>query len=423
MNAKKVSTKVEKEQPQFRVVGDSIVWDYKRGEITLSVEDLDHIFYEYSKHGLNMSQVQVQNKHGLDALQWQSFKRTFDLVKDSDVFSPYSLSLVSDKAACDMIAQKIGEKYNPKNMRAVIAYESDKQRGKALDKVIKESASRDYEWQVLSNALLEYTSEAKAVKVRKTAPTKGIPAYAHICDIHGGAEIKASRGLQAYNYQVIEKRLKAIAEDINSKQPTEVTLGLNGDFIETFTGLNHINSWQGIAKTDGYGQDALIRVTEILVQFISQVNNVKEVLLTSGNHDRITSSNKEDVDGGVAKLVFVMLKARFNGLVDIDWDADVITRKIGGVGIIQTHGHLNMAKNAANLVKRYGYKGCYNLVMKAHLHSLIIKDDNEDYRDVVNPSIFTGNPYSKKGGWGSRSGYSYTEFQDKLPQQTFVTLH
>lgn len=133
-NKAKVEAAVVTDEPKFVVSGQSITWKYKRGVIELTIETLDNLFYQYSKHGLNMSAVQCQNALGFDALQWQSVKRTFDLVKDSDVFSPYSLSLVSNKDKCDMIAAKIAEKYSDKNLRQVIAYEDNKQTKKSIRK-------------------------------------------------------------------------------------------------------------------------------------------------------------------------------------------------------------------------------------------------------------------------------------------------
>ena len=415
MNAnEKLKVQVQDEEAPFRVEGNQVTWDYKRGTIELTVESLDEIFYQYSKHGLNMSQVQVQNKHGLDALQWQSFKRTFDLVKDSDVFSPYSLSLVSDKEACDMIAAKMKDKYSPKNMRQVVEYEDRKQTKKQYEKAIKRVADLDYRFQMLETEILDYVSQAKPKTVKTCADVKITNSVVHICDLHGGADIKPSRNLPAYGWKQLKQKLDVAQKDINARKAKNVTVVLNGDFIETFTGLNHANSWKNIDDQNGYGIKATIKVTDLIADFLSGVANISEVILLSGNHDRVTSSNKEDVEGEVARLIAYILGGQFP--FKVSWEDTVATRKIDGCGFIITHGHLGLGKKTADLiVNQYGYKNCYNVVVMGHLHSRKIMSDTYDSRVIHAPSLFTGNNYSKGLGYSSRAGYLHIHVERKLP--------
>lgn len=419
---KKVTAQVQEEKQDYRVKNGQVSWDYKRGEINLSVDELDEIFYQYSKHGLNMSQVQVQNKHGFNALEWQSLKRTFDLVKDSDVFSPYSLSQVSEKEACDMIANKIAEKYSPKNMRAVIEYEDSKQRKKAYEAAVKKANELDYRRHLYEDGLAEYISQAKPVTVRLTKATRDTHAVVHVCDIHIGADIEAEKNLPAYNAKVIADKLRQVAEDVNQRSPKKVSLVINGDLIETFTGLNHINSWKNIDKKYGYGVQATIKAIELLSEFISQVNNVQDVVIVSGNHDRSSSNNKEDVDGEVAQWVHYVLSKTYRTL-NVVWSKDVHTLKIDNCGFVFTHGHLGISKkNPDHIVDLYGYHGLYNLVILGHLHTRKVREDGMYNRVMNAPSIFTGNNYSKGLGYTSLPGYLYITVQKKLPVVVDVPL-
>jgi len=420
----KVMAPVQTDEPKFRVSGENISWDFKRGVIELTVDTLDRIFYEYSRQGLNMSAMQVQNKNGFDALQWQSVKRTFDLVKDSDVFSPYSLSLVSGKEACDMIAAKTAEKYSDKNLRDIVVYESSKQTHKAYEKAIKDSAKVDFKRQLFENGLLEYiTASTLAPVVRKTPDVKLGHAVVHIADLHVGADIAVERNLPAYNSEVLVNKLRAVATDVNSRKAKSVSLVVNGDLIESFTGLNHINSWKNIDKKYGYGVNATIQVVEILTNFISSVNNVVEVVLTSGNHDRTSSDKKEDVVGEVVQWVHYVLNARFGNKLRVTWDYDVASREIEGCGFVFTHGHLALSKkNPELLVNQYGYVGMFNLVIMAHLHTRKVLADSMAYRVLHAPSMFTGNNYSKGLGFTSLSGYLFITVKNKLPIVTDVPI-
>jgi metallophosphoesterase superfamily enzyme len=410
----KVTARIDEPEKKFRVVGDSIEWDYKRGTISMTVDALDELFYQYSKHGLNMSQTQVQNEHGLNALEWQSLKRTFDLVKDSDVFSPYSLSLVSGKERCDMIGRKVAEKYSDKNLRAVVAYEDRKQVKKQYEKAIKKVADLDYRFSILETEILDYVSQAKPKVVRTCTDTKIDEAIVHVCDLHGGADIKPSRNLPAYGWKQIEEKLDVIARDVNSRKAKNVVVVFNGDFIETFTGLNHANSWKNISEENGYGISATIKITDVISEFLSKINNIKQVVLVSGNHDRVTSSNKEDVEGEVARLIAYILKGQFP--FSVTWHEQVVSLKVGGCGFVFTHGHLGLGKKTADLiVNQYGHKNSYNMVVMGHLHSRKTMSDTYDSRVIHAPSLFTGNNYSKGLGYSSRSGYLYIYVENKLP--------
>jgi predicted phosphodiesterase len=420
----KLEAPIEEAVERFTVSGDSVSWKYKRGIIEITLEELDKIFYEYSKHGLNMSAVSVQNRHGFDALQWQSVKRTFDLVKDSDVFSPYTLSLYSGKEKCDMIASKIAEKYSPRNMREVIEYEDHKQTRKAYQKAVKEAEKGDYKRQLFENGLLEYITEAKfAPVVRKSTDVKIGNAIVHVADLHTGAEIESARNLPAFNSNIIAKKLLAVAQDANSRKAKKVTVVINGDLIETFTGLNHINSWKNIDKKYGYGVNATIKAFELINNFLSQVNNIHEVILISGNHDRVTSNNKEDVTGEVVQWVHYMLNATYGKKFKVEWSQDVASRAIDKCGFIFTHGHLLLSrKNPESITNLYGFPEHFNLVVMAHLHTRKILSDGIRTRVIHAPSIFTGNTYSKGLGFSSLSGYLYITVTNGLPVVTDFPL-
>lgn len=405
-----VTFQEEEETPAFHVdAKDKVKWKYKHGVMEIDLESLDQIFYEYSKHGLNLSQTKIQNKHGLTAIQWQSLKRTFDLVKDSDVFSFIQLERHDGETQCKMIADKIAQKYSPKNMRDVIEYEDNKQRQKAYEKSIKKVSQLEFRRQVFESELLDYVAEAKAVTVKRTKGKGKIKeALAHVCDLHIGADIIAAANLPEFNIQIVIDRLAEVARLINEEGAEKLTLAINGDIIETFTGMNHPNSWQNIDRNYGYGVKATIKASEILTDFISQINNVHEVLIVAGNHDRVTSSNKEDVDGEVVQWIHHILQGRFGHLFNVEWSSDVITRVIGGVNYIITHGHHALAKKpTAEIVNQYGKFGMFNVVLRAHLHTRIIAHDSLNYRNIVAPSIFTGNPYSKNLGFTTLAGFLF----------------
>ena len=404
----KVTVIIKKDKPKYVVnKNNKVIWESRGNDMEIDLSRLDEVFYNYSKHGLNKTAVQVQNQLGFSAIQWQSFKRAFELVKDSDVFSPYSLSLLSGKEKTDMIASKISEKYSDKNMRDVIAYENNKQKNRAYDKALKESSKLDYRRREFETAILEYVSNSsKIVKVRLTKKHNSRHAVHTIADLHIGADIEKSGVLPAFNIEIVRKRLSEIAKIINAEGNSLNTICFNGDFIETFTGLNHINSWKGIDNKYGYGTKATIMACDLLTEFLQEVNNIAEVLIVAGNHDRVTSNNKEDTDGEVIHWVHFILKERFKDRFKIDSSVDVIVRVINNVCYIWTHGHLSLSKRSpAEIVNIYGVQGMFCIIIEGHLHTRKVKADTSRYRSIVTSSIFTGNPFSKNLGYSTLPGY------------------
>jgi len=417
---------VEEDKPKFYVSKkDKVKWEYKHGVIEIDLGTLDQIFYEYSKHGLNLTQTRIQNKHGLTAIQWQSLKRTFDLVKDSDVFTHVSLERHDPETQCQMIADKIAEKYSAKNMRAIVEYEDTKQRGRAYEKAIKKAAMLDHRRQMFETELFDYVSKAKAVTVKTTKGKTLIDeAVCHICDLHIGADIEEEHNLPAYNVDVISKKLSQVAEETNAKNAKRVTVFINGDLIETFTGLSHINSWKNIDKKYGYGVKATIKAVEIISEFLSKVNNLHEVVIVAGNHDRVTSNNKEDVTGEVVQWIHYTLEAKFGHLFKLDWASDVSTRVIGGICYIVTHGHLALSKKpSAEIINQYGVHGMFCIILEGHWHTRKIKNDGLNYRHLTCPSIFTGNDYSKNLGFNTKSGFLFIYASEGYPIVIDYPIH
>jgi len=403
----KVTIEIKDREPKYVVKKDRVFWKARGDSMEIDLSQLDNVFYQYSKHGLNKSATQVQNLLEFNAIEWQSFKRTFELVKDSDVFSPYSLSLVSGKEKTEMIASKIAEKYSDKNMRDVIAYEDNKQKNKAYTKAIKEASGLDYRRREFETEILEYITKATAKVVAKKVNVKSKRHGVHtIQDLHIGADIEEAFNLPRFNSEIVVDRLNQIAENINAENNAKNTICLNGDLIETFTGLNHINSWKGIDKKYGYGVKATILACDILTDFLAKVENVHEVLIVAGNHDRTTSNNNEDVDGEVIQWIHYVLNSKFGGIFNIDHSTDVIVRVIDNVCYIWTHGHLNLSKRSpAEIVNIYGVAGMFCIVIQGHFHTRKITHDSARCRVIYASSIFTGNNYSNKLGFSTLPGY------------------
>jgi len=245
-----------------------------------------------------------------------------------------------------------------------------------------------------------------------------------IADLHLGAYVDNLIRTKDFSIDILANKLLDAVEDINSRKYADVHVHILGDLIESFTGLSHKNTWKGLDKAM-VGAEAVKLVVKILHEnFLSRIVNLREIKVVAGNHDRVTSDNKEDVQGGAANLVCWGLE-----LIgyDVEFNPLVITHTIGKISHILTHGHHSVSKKSTKqLCWDFGVQGNYNLICEGHLHSIIqklninqrdtyqtIADDAVDHRRMNCPSFFTGNFFSESLGYTSESGFVIVEDNGK----------
>lgn len=267
----------------------------------------------------------------------------------------------------------------------------------------------------------ELERQLKGVKKFKYKESKkGKEGVITITDLHFGAYIQGMKITPDFSITILCDMLQYAAKKVNKFGYSKVHVHCLGDLIESFTGLNHKNSWKGLDK-GMFGVSAIKLFVELFIKhFLSNIDNLGSIKLVAGNHDRVTSDNNEDVDGGAAELVAWALDLLG---YDIEFSTSVITHKVDGINYILNHGHLGLTKlSTQEICWKYGEKGVYNIVMEGHLHSRIAKlsanqvknfkmvmDDNVDCRRMVCPSLFTGNSYSEYGGWSTCAGFLISE--------------
>ena len=227
-----------------------------------------------------------------------------------------------------------------------------------------------------------------------------------------------------FSINILANKLLESVDKINERNYEKVHIHILGDLIESFTGLSHKNTWKGLDKKM-VGAEAVKLVVRILHEnFLSKIKNLDKVKVVAGNHDRVTSDNKEDVQGDAANLVCWGLN-----LIgyDIEFNPLVITHTVGNICHILTHGHHGISKKSTKQICwDYGIQGKYNLICEGHLHSIIqklninqrdgyqtFKDDSVDHKRINCPSFFTGNFFSESLGYTSESGFIITEDNGK----------
>lgn len=238
-----------------------------------------------------------------------------------------------------------------------------------------------------------------------------------VADLHLGAYIDGLVNTRDYSIPILIKYLETIVSNVNLMNYKEVNVLFLGDMIESFTGLNHKNSWKGLQKGMIGAEVIKFSVNILHEKLLSKINNLNHVKLVAGNHDRLTSDKDEDTDGGACDLIAFGLELRG---YNIEFHPTIISTEIDGINYILLHGHKGISRRATkDICWDFGKKGVYNVILEGHLHSIIqklsvnlkgkyniIKDDSVDHIRMNARSLFTGNGFSEDLGYSSNAGFS-----------------
>jgi hypothetical protein len=234
-------------------------------------------------------------------------------------------------------------------------------------------------------------------------------------DLHFGAYIKNLMNVDDFSPDILLDGLLESINVINGFGFKKTHIHINGDLIESFSGLNHINSWMSM-DTEMIGSNAIKMCSKMLHTAFQKVDNLGCIKIVAGNHDRLSKDNKEDVKGGAAELIAYCLELMG---YDVEFHPYVITHFVDGINHINLHGDKGISKKSTEkIILDYGIQGEYNLINEGHLHSVIeklsvkqretfeiVKDDSILHRRFYLPSFFTGNYYSATLGYTTNAGY------------------
>jgi len=242
-----------------------------------------------------------------------------------------------------------------------------------------------------------------------------------IGDMHIGAlEKEEGNGYTAeYNSELASKALRQASEYINSNKDSNANIALMGDFIESFTGKNHKDTWKYIYK---HGMEIAVEAFDKIQEFLSSINKLGSVYIVGGNHDRISDTKDDDQYGQVAWFIYQMLK-RANPDLDIIYDKRILVFDVGGIRYIAQHGHLPLSKLKMNdLIVDYGDNNKFNFIVSAHLHHRKIVDDSKNGRMIVIPSLTPTNHYAADLGRHSLCGFVRVQENCGMPITTDIPI-
>jgi UDP-2,3-diacylglucosamine pyrophosphatase LpxH len=391
---------------KYDVVDGTYVWRARRGPIAIPVELADQMFYEYSRHGLDMSQSQMRQKHDLKIWEWNSIKNTLFMYKDSNIISPHTEDNTPKDQLQQMIDERMGLKMKDKQRLIETSY--NRETIKRYKKVIEKDQIGEFALEKMIDELNETTADwkTKTATVKRTGDFKTERKWlvATVADLHIGCRAEGLQLTPDYSPEQARHLLDKVARRINAAKPTDVTLCFLGDVIESFTGLNHPNSWQSV-EFGMTGAKVIKEAISVIEEFVAKIDNVREILAVSGNHDRMTASKKEDSRGQIAEIIFYMLQRLYDKHVDVQYSDTVLSKQIDGIQYVMSHGDKKTPRDGKQAVIDYGDSKLFNVIIEAHTHSRKTSEDERTYRRITSPAIFTGNRYSEENAWHARPGF------------------
>lgn len=286
----------------------------------------------------------------------------------------------------------------------------------------------------LYNNILEEVSSYISKKKIRNVKGSGVGVVS-LADFHIGAEVTNLITTTDFNIDKIVEYLDDVAEVVNDRKYSEVHVNMLGDYFESISGLNHLNTFKSLMR-GGHGASVIKLAGVIITEFLSKINNLKSVNMVSGNHDRITISKTVDNEGAGAELLAHIIELKMP-TIEVNYHSYCLTKEFDGIGYVLTHGHFSMnKKSSASIIQRYGIDGKYNLWLEGHLHTrktvrtwvkkpvivedeLVVSIDDANYRKLTVPSVFTGNFYSETLGFTTSGGFIISENNGKGKPHVF----
>lgn len=230
------------------------------------------------------------------------------------------------------------------------------------------------------------------------------PIVVAIADLHIGAFIEGNTLHKDYNIEVCRQKLAYIA-GILSQQQRPVVIKFLGDYIESFSGKNHKDTWKQIEM---HGMEVALLAFDVIREFLDQIYGLVEVDMVSGNHDRVSADNEEDKQGQVGFLISELLD-RFTN-VPVTYHSDIITKVHDDVCYIMSHGHKRFSKMLpSEMVMNYGDQNLFNVMITGHGHQEKILHNSIKYQCRQIPAIIPANDYAKSLGASSMQGFTIFE--------------
>lgn len=403
------------------------------GPFSIPVDAVDDIAFWYSRKGADWSsrtiKAEISRKYDYDLAHWKwlVITKRLRIYKDGNIFSEWTWENTPPGEREQMVEERMAEK--AKFAPTLIEQAAQRQRQKDFKEVIVRDQRRQLFVETFYQALHEYAGPnplgGRRLPFRTPRPGAPDNLVAYLADLHYGAKVEYLPATMSYDTEILRRQLADAAEEINAMGANQVTIVILGDLIESWTGNNKPSTWLSLERGK-YGARAMWGVTDLIIEFLSNVRNLRRIRGIPGNHDRGAVKKEDEPVGQIALAIYEYLKRHTP--YDVESADMVLSEVIEGVNHIWGHGDYDFMKSkkgkewfTAQILK-YGKSGMYNQVVSAHFHTLQTRHDDLYYQHMTVPPMIPGSKYASGFGASSNPRVAITTFSRGRPYHHFAPV-
>jgi hypothetical protein len=385
----------DKIQAANDAVGDDEAYEFrdsvyvlrtKHGAFSITLEQADAIFMDFSKKGKDMSSEAILKKYSLKPEVWHAIKNKLRLYKDSHTFSPETVKHLSPEELDGKVEEAVGAHIDAVKEKMV----------KTHDRVFKQRAHSAFK--ILSNVenflahvrsyLANYVPEPiDYVPAEKVAPGR---VSVFLSDFHIG-----KRGTS----DIID-RLSAALDECVAAPEGEIDIYSLGDLAETLSPILMHDSQIGALEDHGVFP-TMLKIADLFRRFLAAVaKSGKRVTFhgIGGNHDRITKGHDQDMSRTGALVIYEFIRLGLAGTdVKVNYYLDKVnTIECGNLAYVIHHGDDGFSdRKIEDVLWKNGVAGKYNLVMHGDKHAISMRETKAGMMICV-PALAGEGDYDKR---------------------------
>ena len=332
---------------------------------TLPVEEIDKMFYDFSKHGGNLSWEEMLEKYQLKPNVWYMIKNRLRLYKDSNVISPYTAENTPKHQLDKIVVDATHRHIDTIKQRMVQTHE--KLYAKESKRAIKTLSNVEYFLDNIEKYIDKY--KAKEIKwVEKQKPSWLHPLVIAMSDFHFGKKWTAD----------IVKRMSLIKDFILSQPHDAVHIMSLWDLWEAFVEGGMHDGQSEWMEMHGFG--LMMFIVSIFEKMLTDVYaSGKCITFTGigGNHDRMGKSHGQDMSRTWALVIYEMIK---RGMSKTDIKMNILTEKVNSFAYGSTHYIIHHGddgfsnRRAEDILWKNGNNSKHNVILNGDKHNATFKE-------------------------------------------------
>lgn len=333
------------------------------GESTsFDINFVDIMFLYYSKHGYDLSGEEMQQFFWLTAEDWLSFKRQFNLYKDSHVVSDWSIKNLP-KEKIDVALFRASNAHADRVRDKMIITHNVLEKRELLN-LRKKNGNADFTFKTLQGYIDSYKPQTLQQR-----PVNSEKKYIYDTEVFAITDFHIGK----IGTNDIIKRIDRVCNDIWSSSTDEQHLFILWDIVESLV-PGGMHPWQEWAQEVKWFELWKLAVDNI-DKLVKSSHNL-HVHMMAWNHGRVTQVNMWKHDWLGELSIYETVK-RMNPDVDITIYNDYVEKiEIDGVQYIFSHGENWFDKEAPEKLA-WKYKADPNkplVIIYWHLHHIMASE-------------------------------------------------